>query len=247
MNITKPTGWGEDPLSKEIDLVNENIYSDFQSQREVFDLLVRSQEVFAQLRKSLEKLTRKEFNSALFLTMSYGAYLGAVRLAMGGQLAPAYMVTRGCLENALYAFRIYKNPKLLNAYNDRHKGDSEKKESRNNFKLVDIFDDLKKNSPEIGASAKNLYDFTIDLGAHPNVMAIKTNLHFDEEKKENQFFYITDTSRDPAPYVQCVEALVNTAGYSLKIFEIIFEKTVVELGLSGAIEDIAKTRIVIQR
>jgi len=184
METSKPQGWGKDPLSSEIDLVEGNIYSAFHSQRKVFDSLVNVQEIFQKLRKPLGRLTSKEGVTFLFLSMSYGAYLGAVRLALGGQLAPSYMVMRGCLENALYAFRIYKNPGLFKIYADRHKGNSEKRKSRNKFNLAVIFDELNKHCPEIGVPAKDLYDSTIDLGAHPNVMAIKTNLYFDEEKRE---------------------------------------------------------------
>jgi hypothetical protein len=247
METSKPQGWGEDPLSSEIDLAEGNIHSVFRDQRAIFDLLVHAQEIFNKLKKSLKSgLTSKEGVTFLFLSMSHGAYLGAVRLALGGQLAPSYMVMRGCLENALYAFRIYKNPKLFKIYKDRYKGNSEKKESRNKFNLADIFCELNNHCPEIGGPAKDLYDSTIDLGAHPNVMAIKTNLHFDEEKREYQFSYITDQSRDPIPFVQCVEMIIWTAGYSLKIFEIIFEKIVSEQNLSDAIEELTRTSIKIE-
>ncbi len=247
MNTPKPPGWGEDPLSKEIEWINENIHSVFSKHEKIFGLLVQIQGAYETLRRGLKGLNEEELNVVFFLSMSYGAYLGAIRLALGGQLAPAYMVMRGCLENALYAFRIYKNPDLFNAYKDRHKGDSERKESRNNFKLIDIFNDLKNHSSEIGASAKNLYDFTIDLGAHPNVEALRTNLSFDQENKEFQFYYVTDLLNDPAPFTQCIDALVQTAAYSLKIFEIIFENTVSELGISDEIEGFTKISFVIQK
>ena len=63
--------------------------------------------VDAAFEKGLSHLGSTHEGTVLFAAMAHASFLSALQLAASGQLPPAYMVSRGCVEDAIYAFFLY--------------------------------------------------------------------------------------------------------------------------------------------
>ena len=87
--------------------------------------------VFQNIANNLD--SSKDWFSALFLYRSHAALLGGVRLALSGQVPEAYMVLRGCLENALYGLYISRNSESVVTWLNRIRMRNQKIKSEENL------------------------------------------------------------------------------------------------------------------
>jgi len=138
-------------------------------------------EVFSKLSKE----TNIESSPAAFLARAYGCYLAAVRISLSGQFAEAFVMFRACIEHALYGYYIKENPKLGNIWAERHQSKEAGKLVRKNFRIGDILNFLTTREPKVGPFIKDMYEKSIDYGAHPNVYSIACNLRYIEDERKD--------------------------------------------------------------
>lgn len=112
MTEKKPPEWGNDPLSVFFKHAEYNDRVTALNCPKVYDLLGRVHALFKRFEEAIEKDNRQEFLVARFLMVrSYSSFLGALRLAMSGQVPEAHSVLRSGVECAWYALHIAKDPK----------------------------------------------------------------------------------------------------------------------------------------
>jgi len=99
-----PNDWGKDSLSEFIEDAHHNTLATFANLKPEFAHLKNINDTFKKITENL--LNIEKLIPGLFLLRSHASYLGAVRLAVSGQLPETFMVLRGCLENSLYALHI---------------------------------------------------------------------------------------------------------------------------------------------
>ncbi len=194
-----------------------------------------------------------------FLTRCHSAYLGAIRLATSGEVVEACMVSRGCLENALYALHIYEDSEYvyidneekiikdgnINNYRkvknrlilwlDRSKSSDAKNKVRNVFSNSNVQKTLKAKDKNLGQVVSELYDHTIDYGAHPNLGSVASTCHFEQSGAEDQYLI----SPDHPIFLVSVQKVVEVGICSLLIFRLIFEKYV-DVEISERLNKIVK-------
>ncbi len=172
-------------------------------------------EVFSKLSKE----TNIESSPAAFLARAYGCYLAAVRISSSGQIAEAFVMFRACIENALYGYYIEKKPELGNIWVERHQSKEAEKLMKKNFRLANILDFLSKQEPKVGLYIKDMYDKSIDYGAHPNVYSIGLNLRYieDEGKDVMDIF-----NNDPYILKCCLLANARFGLGCLSVFRLIY-------------------------
>jgi len=219
---TNPPGWGGDELTKFIDMARHNIFATFFHNKPYFELLSQIDHLFKEFIKIMSGLSDEkmlESSPASFLGRAYGCYLAGVRLSTSGQLTEAYILFRGCLENALYAFYIENKPEFAVVWRDRYKSEQHKKRVRGNFTIGKMIESLNKKNPKIGKFAKELYDKTIDYGGHPNIWSIASNIKFVEEKGK----WVLDIfNNDELLLPGCLLVNARTGLCSLSIFRLIY-------------------------
>lgn len=217
-----PKGWGDDRLTKWLNLTNENAYFLYANQKETFSLIHDVNELFQEATEILQGLPDDELVSALLIPFAHNYFLGGIRLVTGGQLPVTYAVLRGCLENALYAYHISNNPNTSEIWINRNESPEELKKCKATFKPSVILNLLEKNESNLGNRAKSLYEHQIEFGAHPNPRGLLQDLKTSNEVESGdwKFIYefITDAKREPGPFVICLNAVCKTGLISLEIF-----------------------------
>jgi len=169
-----------------------------------------------------------ESSPAAFLARAYGCYLASVRISSSGQFAEAFVMFRACIENALYGYYIKENPKLGSIWGKRHKSKEAEKLVRKNFCIVNIFNFLSTQEPKVGPYIKDMYDKSIDFGAHPNIYSIGCNLQYIEDERKT----VMDIFNNDAFFLKCcLLANVRFGLGCLSVFRLIYPKQLKSCGV----------------
>jgi len=235
MNVLQPPpGWGHDRLSEFIELARRNTFATFVQATPVWKRLTMIDALF---RRAIDALNNsRAWFAGFFLLRSHASYLGGVRLSTSGQLGEAYMVFRGCLENALYGLFIHEHPDLRSVWLRRHEDEASKQRVRDEFKIGLMFDLLDTKETTTGGVARSLYDRTIDCGAHPNEMALTSVLRQTESPESVRFDvnYLSDAST-PALSL-CLKTNTQVGVCSLRIFRLVIPERFTILGLANDLD-----------
>ena len=172
--IEKNIGTRDDNLLSFLDTCSKYTSAIFQTQRKWFDRLSNVNDVYNNLVDNLS--ADPELYGGLFAFRCHAAFLAACRLSLAGQIPETYMVLRGCLEAALYGLYLTNNPASQQTWINRHRNDQCRKKVRNEFTIRRLKECLKKTDPEVHARLSEYYDYTIDLGGHPNIWSVESHL-----------------------------------------------------------------------
>ena len=193
MNMELPDDWGSEPVSEFLHSAYSNNVSFFANYSEVpFVQVIREINIL------FKQFTERDFKIDVhvlpnFVTRSHSAFLGSIRLATSCEAVESYMVSRGCLEYALYALHIYEDKEYVYINNDKTVTEDRKdsnsqsvqkrfmiwldrstspeanKKRRNEFSNSNVKKTLLVKNEDLGKIVLELYDSTIDYGAHPNI------------------------------------------------------------------------------
>lgn len=115
----------------------------------------------------------------MFLSANaFMVWTSGVRMAMSGHETAIYPLFRTALESACYALLISDRPELENVWSDRGKGETERKASRRAFggAVAEVVKLLDARESGLGGFISQLYEASIDHGAHPNSLGIRNNI-----------------------------------------------------------------------
>lgn len=216
--------FGSDELTKRISDAWHNIRATWSQHKHIVHLLSSINDLFMKYVEVFSKLSKEtniESSPAAFLARAYGCYLAAVRISSSGQFAEAFVMFRACIENALYGYYIKEHPKRGNIWAERHESKEAEKLVRKNFHLVDIFNFLITQEPKVGPYIKDMYEKSIDFGAHPNVYSIGCNLQYIEDEQKT----VMNIFNNDAYFLRC--CLLSNARFGLgclSVFRLIYPK-----------------------
>jgi hypothetical protein len=127
----------------------------------------------------------------LLLRCQY-AFKAAAAMALAGQAADVFPVLRSVLEYAGYCLLIFETPSLEGVYILRHADGAAMKEQRDAFQIRAIKGTVSRHcSTALTTLFEDLYQRTIDFGAHPNPNAVFSTTSLDETKGQATTFAIT--------------------------------------------------------
>lgn len=175
----------------------------------------------------LSQLTGIGEGTIIFAAMSHAAFLAAVKLATSGELPPSYMVFRGTLEDALYGFYLFHHPELKAIWIARHESEAAKKRVRDEFPIARMRKFLVGQNEAIGSQFGLVYETTIDLGAHPNALALTSHLMPVPDSTDHIWQYINLRPEDQA---MCLRVGAMAALNALNIFALLFREQFVASG-----------------
>ena len=240
MNTEIPDSWGKDPLSGFIESAHQNIIATFQKFREssILAAVCEIDNLF-HLATTI-KYGQDERLLPNFVGRCHCTYLGAIRLSTSGQVVEAYMVIRGCLENALYALYIDNDPvkdeeppDRTVTWLNRGKDKESTKKCRNMFTYGTVRNNLIEQDEILGQEASLLYDRTIDYGAHPNFYGHITTSDVTKVGVTVQFLMPGTNA-----FKLCVQTSVEVGICSLKIFNRIFSERFHSAGITERLNKI---------
>src|SRR5712692_3793959 len=133
-------------------------------------------DIFGLYAQSVPLIYREEELVLLgLLGRSASAYFGAIRLALSAQTYEAYSLIRNVIENAQYAAHIKTDPipyERATSYLKRGDSPEADRKCRNEFGHGRPSASASALDKHVGDIAQQLYDRAIDLGAHPNQLAL---------------------------------------------------------------------------
>lgn len=234
---TSPPGWGEDPLSAFIDNAQHNIYASFLNLKPQYNLLKNIHQVFDTAVHNVDR--SPDWFAAFFLFRSHSAFLEGVRLVLSGAIPESYMVLRGCLENAFYGFYLNGDHQRQETWLRRHDDEKSKTTVRKEFSIRNVLDFLKSKDESLYKVSNELYERSIDLGAHPNERAFLSVMRQKKDESEISFDSAYLIGNEPALQLG-VKSSAQIGICALLIFQNIFKKRFELLGLSEQIDHLKR-------
>jgi hypothetical protein len=230
-----PTNWGNDEISKFIDVSRNNEYATFAN---CHGEIRRFIDLDAWYRKAIDGLNHSnDWFAGFFLWRSHSNFLAACRMSWSGQIPECYAMLRSCLENALYGLYLARNPNSRETWLRRHDSDAHRRKVKDEFKIRTMLELARSIDTNEGNVAELLYDRTIDYGAHPNEQALMQVLQINEKVQDVEFkmIYLEGDS------IRLRLALKTTAQVgvcSLSLFRSIYKERFDILGVTAAIDHI---------
>lgn len=209
-----PSGWGKESLSHFLEVSQQNELATFTKLNSEYKKLQKINDRFLENRRSLvialihtilEKydddidfsqieLEPKEWLEVFFYLRTQAAFAGASKLALSAQIPEMYMLLRGAIENAMYAFYVWKKPSAKDIWLGRDYSPAAKATAKGEFKVSKIYDAISSVDTALKDEVNFLYNQTIDSGAHPNV---KTFIDHAVQKNQNGALVVAVTTLNP--------------------------------------------------
>lgn len=186
-----PPRWGEDKLTAFFDLARENSFASYARLRGHWAKLLEIDSAFLLITENL--VNPPDHAAPFFLLKAHSAFRAAASLAMAGQSPEAFMVMRGCVENALYGLYVNRNDGAFEIYLNRHDDDASRARAKSTFTIANMWKCLRGIDDKLLGESQQIYERTIDFGAHPNVAGLLTALKMSKTEDETRFnvMYIT--------------------------------------------------------
>jgi hypothetical protein len=197
--------------------------------REQYELLRRIDDAFIDFTDNL--LNPQDPIAPLLMVRAHASYRAAAELATTCQSAPAFMAMRGCVESSLYGLYFHRNPITFEVWARRHDNDAARQAVRTEFTIRRLRDCLAAVDPATADSVGDLYDKTIDFGAHPNVAALAAAFRSEDNEERRQFKVIYLTA-EPAVIRGTMKSVAQTGVASLLIFRNVFPERFDLLGIT---------------
>lgn len=162
---------------------------------------------------------------------SLSHFVAASMLTLSGQTLASFANTRACIENAVYAYAVYKKPGLFNLWMERTEKTRHKVAKE--FAIAKWTQDLKSVDSETADFLQQLYEESISLGAHPNIDGLASSLR---DHGDNLYFANISPSPDSRQQKECVHLLATAGICCIRVFFAIYRIALIKRNL---IEDIS--------
>lgn len=236
-NMILPGNWGKDSLSMFIEKAWQNTLASFANLKPQYNRLRDINDAFGKLND--KHIKPSEMLTSFFIMRSHASFLGGARFSLSGQLPEAYMVLRGCIENALYGLYVFVNPKSREIWLKRHDNEATEKQCKSEFTYGNVKNCLKKINAENYRIANLLYKETIDWGAHPNEKAI-LSLVSHTKKGNSEDFRLTFLSENTTALQLCLKRTAQVGICALEIFQNVYSERYDILGITDDLKALRK-------
>lgn len=231
-----PPGWGADSLTDFIKLSTENAWATYM-QPETRALFERARDIDAAFEKAIELMTgwNPQVVEALMLVNACCAFRSAVQLAMEAKSCETYALIRSCLEYALVGTYMHKHPGLVEVWMKRGESPGNREAVRKAFKTNAMLTNLKGMNNAVAERVSNLYELSIDYGAHPNEQGFFGRLTMD--KQDNGYVHFQVVMSGNTKLVPLIlENAAQSGIIALEAFRLIYKERFDIMGLSAQMD-----------
>lgn len=235
-----PPGWGTDKLTQYLDAFRGNQLATFANKRsEVIDLT------------TIDTMFRKLTEGALnphpllpmgFLQRAHSAYLSACGAVMAGQIHEAQALLRVSLEQAGYGHYIGDDQERWTRWMDRHepRTKSQQKKWREEFTHGNVAKGIAAADPAIGRFYNQLYDRTIEYGAHPNQLGDSMGSALEQSEDGDTRFVTIYLHEDGLMMDFALRSTAQVGLCVLRIAQLIYPLRMQATGVQFQLEIISK-------
>lgn len=153
----------------------------------------------------------------LLISQAQGAFLAAVRMSLAGQVQVSHAALRSCIENALYALVMHREPSTQEIWANRH---NDRKACKRAFTADAALTILRGIDHSLARVFGETYEITIDHGAHPNVLSLVQHLDPSRWDDENSILaaILVPEDHESVRHALHLCAIVGTAVASLCLY-----------------------------
>jgi hypothetical protein len=183
----QPSKWGVDGLSAFFDAARSNAFASYNNLAGSYRRMVDIDDLYLAL---FEEFKDPEHPLGAGLALRcHSAFRAAAQLTLSGQVPEAFMVLRGALELALYAFHASTSDERAQIWMNRDEDEQTKRRCKQEFTGRRIFPALRARNADVGRVAGDLYERSIEYGAHPNARGVLTTMTHEETESEQSFVF----------------------------------------------------------
>jgi hypothetical protein len=182
------------------------------------------------VRAGIDLLNPKPFVAGILLDRCNYAFKTAAGMALAGQVVEVHLVLRALLEYAGYSLLICETPVLQSVFLDRHGSESEMRTSRKAFTIGNVREAVARYDLQLATLYDDLYQRTIDFGAHPNPHATFASAEL-RKHDGNAFVKTFAISDDPLMLEFALKSTAQAGLASLYVLEHVFKGKFELLGI----------------
>jgi hypothetical protein len=176
----RPEVWRDGTLFQFIEDAWNNAIATVGNKNVIAARLTAIDAIFEDIQNCLKPATINQIVPTFLLLRAFGSYRSAAMLSLSLP-TDSFPLQRSCLESAGYAQLIAVTPELSKLWLMRN----EDEKSRKRFTNAAVRDAIEAADPQLAKIYQELYERTIDFGAHPNEKAITGNLMKESLGTEN--------------------------------------------------------------
>lgn len=234
-----PPGWGDDTLSHFLGAAQQNVHGSFHNKKGAYNRLSGVDVCFMKIAENL--INPLDQIAPLFLLRSHSAYRATCALAMSAQVVEAFALGRLCIEYAGYGLYIHDNLALRKVWFDKGKSQADKAAFRKAFTQGNVRACIEKYDKRLAEVYDELYQRTIDTGAHPNDLAVSGSMKIDDDPAADrvhiQQLYLHGDGLT-MDHAQKTTAQIGVC--SLHLFQWIFKERFSLLGVTERLQELKK-------
>ena len=233
-----PPHWGEDDLTSFMRTATRAEWASF-VQPDTRPWFKKLEAVDRAFLKAIDALNGRtpNFFEGLMLVSAHAAFRGAAEFALQGRACESMVLMRSCLEYAMYGVHFHRHPELIEIWAHRGDGEKQKKAVRKSFKSIEMLDGVIALNNAIGLRAKDLYERTIDMGAHPNEVGFFGRLSItDAPSGDGKLFQIRYLQGGEPAQLHALKTAAQTGVCTLECFWLIYRERYDILGVKAGID-----------
>lgn len=210
---------------------------------EVYSLLKQVDSTFRCITAATEKDNREELLlPRILMVRVHSAFLAGVRLAMSGQAFEAMLALRAAIEQAWYGLHVARDPQPLErstTWLQRHDRPEAKQKCKNEFTVSRVHQTHEALDADGAKILHELYETTIDYGAHPNEKGLLASMRLEET--EDALTYLVGILH-PEPLLMTVtlKTAIEVAIGTLKVCQLVAPAQLKVEGLDLTIEQLIR-------
>lgn len=232
-----PPGWGDDALTDFFRQATHNGYASFvqPATRPWFERLRAIDASFVEA-IGFVRATPDHFGEPLMLVNAHAAFRAAAEFAMQARTCEAYALLRSALEYALYAVHFHRTPGSFEVWARRGEGAAECQAVRDQFRMGQMLAGVGRLNNAVGDRAKHLYEFAIDMGAHPNETGIFGRAELVEQPDGHHELQLRYLNPHGAAFEATLKVAAQTGVCILECFQQVFRERFAIVGLDQRID-----------
>lgn len=231
--------WGNDELTKHLDSAREHQFATYANKVPARRKIVEIDKCFWRLlNKSV--YDPNDMVTVFLMFRAHSAYRAASSCAFAGQFVELQPLLRLMLECGGYAFLIDRNPRLAKVWLNRRESEAARREVKREFNSQTVRKSLASSDEHLKSVFGDLYERTIDFGAHPNEMSVTSGITIEGKDDEGNFNLIY-LHGDGVALDYSLKFAAQVGVCALLIFQEIFRERFELLGISSELAQLRRS------
>lgn len=194
------------------------------------------------VRSGIDIFSPKPVVARVLLERCGYAFKTAAGMALAGQVVEFCLVVRSMLESCGYCLLICERPALEDVFLARHANGTEMAAQKKAFTKGKIRGAIAKHNEKLADYYDELYQHTIDFGAHPNPHALFGSSELNKHEG-NTYFKSFALSDDPLMIEFALKLTTQSGLVSLSVLYYVFTQRFNSLDISNEIHSLTNCKI----